>query len=147
MAELGCTDALLSLSNPSSEGENRSELSKAPSKELKNAVLNLIYVEMQSELAAISTYNHEVLGCKNITHFAKNSLDVLKSTDTDWIYADPARRNSQGDKVILFKDCQPNVLEVIERYPDKKILIKTSLLKIFILNIFSNFKMFESLNF
>jgi len=86
----------------------------------------VIYVEMQSELAAISAYNHEVLGCKNITHFAKNSLDVLKSTDTDWIYADPARRNSQGDKVILFKDCQPNVLEVIERYPDKKILIKTS---------------------
>jgi hypothetical protein len=51
MAELGCTDALLSLSNPSSEGENRSELSKAPSKELKNAVLNLIYVEMQSMIA------------------------------------------------------------------------------------------------
>jgi 16S rRNA G966 N2-methylase RsmD len=86
----------------------------------------VIYVEKQSELAAVATYNHEVLGCKNITHLAENSLNVLKSTDADWIYADPARRNSQGEKVILFKDCQPNVLEVIEQYPDKKILIKTS---------------------
>jgi 16S rRNA G966 N2-methylase RsmD len=86
----------------------------------------VIYVEMQSELAAIATYNHEVLGCENITHLAENSLDVLKSTNTDWIYADPARRNDIGEKVILFKDCQPNVLEVIAQYPDKKILIKTS---------------------
>jgi hypothetical protein len=51
MAELGCTDALLSLSSPSSKGEKKSELSIAPSKELKNAVLNLIYVEMQSMIA------------------------------------------------------------------------------------------------
>jgi 16S rRNA G966 N2-methylase RsmD len=84
------------------------------------------YVEMQEELAAITKYNHEVLGVKNIAHFAKNGLDVLNEIEIDWIYVDPARRNTQGEKVILFRDCQPNVLEVIAHHPNKKILIKTS---------------------
>lgn len=84
------------------------------------------YVEMQEELASITAYNHQVLGVKNIMHYAKNGLVVLNQVDTDWIYVDPARRNAQGDKVILFKDCQPNVLDVIARHPTKKILIKTS---------------------
>jgi hypothetical protein len=84
------------------------------------------YVELQEELAAITNYNHEVLGVKNITHFSKDGLKVLEQVEFDWIYADPARRNTKGDKVILFKDCQPNVLEVIAQHPNKKILIKTS---------------------
>lgn len=84
------------------------------------------YVEMQEELAAITKYNHEVLGVKNMAHFAKNGLDTLNEVEIDWIYVDPARRNTQGEKVILFRDCQPNVLEVITQHPNKKILIKTS---------------------
>lgn len=84
------------------------------------------YVEMQEELASITEYNHQVLGVENIIHYAKNGLDVLNQVDTDWIYVDPARRNAQGEKVILFKDCQPNVLDVIAQQPTKKILIKTS---------------------
>lgn len=87
---------------------------------------HVTYVEMQEELAAITKYNHAVLGVENITHYASNGLDVLNQVDVDWIYADPARRNEHGEKVILFKDCQPNVLDVIAQYPDKKILIKTS---------------------
>lgn len=84
------------------------------------------YVEIQSELVAITKYNHEVLGVKNIAHFAKNGLDELNEVEFDWIYVDPARRNAQGGKVILFRDCQPNVLDVIAQHPNKKILIKTS---------------------
>jgi 16S rRNA G966 N2-methylase RsmD len=84
------------------------------------------YVEMQEELAAITQYNHAVLGVTNITHYASNGLDILNQVDVDWIYADPARRNEHGEKVILFKDCQPNVLDVIAQHPDKKMLIKTS---------------------
>ena len=84
------------------------------------------YVEMQEELASITEYNHQVLGVKNIIHYAKNGLDVLNQVEIDWVYVDPARRNAQGEKVILFKDCQPNVLDVIAQHPTKKILIKTS---------------------
>ncbi len=84
------------------------------------------YVEMQEDLASITKYNHQVLGVENIIHYAKNGLDVLNQVDIDWIYVDPARRNAQGDKVILFKDCQPNVLDVLAQHPTKKILIKTS---------------------
>jgi len=84
------------------------------------------YVEMQEELAAITKYNHEVLGVKNMAHFAKNGLDALNEVEIDWIYVDPARRNGLGEKVILFRDCQPNVLDVIAQHPTKKILVKTS---------------------
>lgn len=84
------------------------------------------YVEMQEDLASITKYNHQVLGVENIIHYAKNGLNVLNQVDIDWIYVDPARRNAQGDKVILFKDCQPNVLDVLAQHPTKKILIKTS---------------------
>jgi hypothetical protein len=51
MAELGCTSALLSLSKQTSHCQSNSLLSKTPSKELKNAVSNLLYVEMQSMVA------------------------------------------------------------------------------------------------
>jgi hypothetical protein len=84
------------------------------------------YVEMQKELAEITKYNHAVLDVSNITHYSEDSFDVLNQVEFDWIYADPARRNTQGDKVILFKDCQPNILDVITQHPTKNILIKTS---------------------
>lgn len=87
---------------------------------------HVTYVEMQEELASFTEYNHKVLGVKNIMYYAKNGLDVLNQVEIDWIYVDPARRNAQGEKVILFKDCQPNVLDVIAQHPTKKILIKTS---------------------
>jgi hypothetical protein len=84
------------------------------------------YVEIEKELAEITQYNHGILGAKNITHYNADGLDMVAEVESEWIFVDPARRNSKGEKVILFKDCQPNVLEVIARYPTKKYLIKTS---------------------
>ena len=86
---------------------------------------HVTYVEQQAALAEQTQYNHQVLGLKNVTHIQGNGLAHLEQ-QYDWIYVDPARRDQQGNKVILFKDCQPNVLEILDKVDTSKILIKTS---------------------
>ncbi len=83
------------------------------------------YVEQQIELVHRTRSNHAVLGLSNVNHQEGNGLDYLKE-EFDWIYVDPARRDQQGNKVILFKDCQPNVLELLNYSIKSKLLIKTS---------------------
>ena len=83
------------------------------------------YVEQQTELVNRTRYNHAVLGLSNVNHEEGNGVDYI-SADFDWIYVDPARRDQQGNKVILFKDCQPNVLELLCYAKERKLLIKTS---------------------
>lgn len=83
------------------------------------------YVEQQKELAIQTKNNHQVLGLTNVTHKQGDGITELNST-FDWIYIDPARRDSQGNKVILFKDCQPNVLDILHYTESCKLLIKTS---------------------
>lgn len=86
---------------------------------------NVTYVEQQTELVHRTRYNHSVLGLSNVIHEEGNGLKHI-TQDYDWIYVDPARRDQQGNKVILFKDCQPNVLELLDYAKKSKILIKTS---------------------
>jgi hypothetical protein len=83
------------------------------------------YVEQQEELAQQTRYNHSELGLTNVTHKIGNGLSQLNSS-YDWIYVDPARRDEQGNKVILFKDCQPNVLDILSYANKSQLLIKTS---------------------
>ncbi|MFM7021168.1 MAG: THUMP-like domain-containing protein [Aquirufa sp.] len=83
------------------------------------------YVEQQTELVNRTRYNHAVLGLSNVNHEEGNGVDYI-SADYDWIYVDPARRDQQGNKVILFKDCQPNVLDLLSNTKRSKLLIKTS---------------------
>ncbi len=86
---------------------------------------NVTYVEQQTELVHRTRYNHSVLGLSNVIHEEGNGLEHI-THDYDWIYVDPARRDQQGNKVILFKDCQPNVLELLDYVKKTTILIKTS---------------------
>ncbi len=89
----------------------------------------VVYVERQTDLQAITAHNHSVLGLTNIDHVHGDSLAYLKSNPQafDFIYLDPARRNTKGDKVLLFKDCEPNALEFLPFIQgDTQLLIKTS---------------------
>ncbi len=87
--------------------------------------MHVTYVEQQAALAQQTKYNHQVLGLDHVTHIQGDGLGHLDQV-YDWIYVDPARRDQQGNKVILFKDCQPNVLEILDKVETSKILIKTS---------------------
>jgi mRNA-degrading endonuclease RelE of RelBE toxin-antitoxin system len=88
------------------------------------------YFEMQEVVAGTASYNLEQLGAKNIRVHAMDSLVTLKENGiaADWIYADPARRNEQREKVVLLSDCTPDVVSnqslLFDNAPH--ILVKTS---------------------
>lgn len=88
------------------------------------------HCEQNEELSKITKHNFKVLKALNICCFAKDSMEVLKSSNTtfDWIYLDPARRNQSQKKVFLLEDCTPNVIENIDFYFNyaDSILIKTA---------------------
>ena len=89
----------------------------------------VVYVERQQALCEITAYNQAQLGLSNIQHVCGDGLSFLKKTEStfDFIYLDPARRNAKGDKVLLFKDCEPNVLEFLTFITGKtQLLLKTS---------------------
>jgi hypothetical protein len=88
------------------------------------------YFEQQSEVARTADFNFMVLGAHNIATYHGNSLELLaaKSTGADWIYADPARRDSNKSKVVSLSDCTPDMtlnLPLLFTVASK-ILIKTS---------------------
>lgn len=89
----------------------------------------VVYVEKQQELKDITAYNHVQLGYTNIQHVLGDGLTYLNQAVSrfDFIYLDPARRNAKGDKVLLFKDCEPNVLDFLPMIKDhSQLLLKTS---------------------
>ncbi len=89
----------------------------------------VVYVERQQDLKEITAYNHAQLGFSNIQHIKGDGLAYLNQADSkfDFIYLDPARRNAKGDKVLLFKDCEPNVLDFLPMIKGKsQLLLKTS---------------------
>lgn len=91
---------------------------------------NVIHCEINTELSEIVQHNFNELKTNNITCFPKDGLGVLKELNQkfDWIYIDPSRRNDIKGKVVLLKDCLPDVTSLLDEYLNysDKILIKTS---------------------
>lgn len=85
--------------------------------------------EMNEDLAKVVQHNFQQLNNKSEIHTG-NSLDFLKNTPStfDWIYIDPARRDTNKNKVFLFEDCTPSVVEHIDLLFSKtqQIAIKSS---------------------
>ena len=78
----------------------------------------VLYNEMNPELAAAARHNFKALGATNI--FIKNQeatteslKDILGDFRPDVIFLDPARRGSTGKKVFLLEDCSPDVLKML----------------------------------
>ena len=91
--------------------------------------IEVVYVERHQNLKEITAYNHAQLGYTNIQHILGDGLAYLNQAVStfDFIYLDPARRNAKGDKVLLFKDCEPNVLDFLPMIKGKsQLLLKTS---------------------
>lgn len=87
------------------------------------------YFEQQPEVAATAAYNFAQLGASPIHVHAEESLDALQNGLTaDWLYADPARRDANKEKVVRLADCTPDVVGnaalLLNAAPH--ILIKTS---------------------
>lgn len=90
------------------------------------------YVEIQSEVADVFSYNCEQLG-KKINVLSRDSeryIEELNENKADEFvfYVDPARRNSEKRKVFKLEDCTPNILEILPILEKKagRVLIKLS---------------------
>ncbi|MDT0648170.1 class I SAM-dependent methyltransferase [Zunongwangia sp. F260] len=90
----------------------------------------VIYCEMNTELAEVASHNFKKLGTENIEVLTGNGIRILEKnpSEYDWIFIDPARRDNKGGKVFRLQDCLPDVpkhLELLFSRTDN-ILIKTS---------------------
>lgn len=87
------------------------------------------YFEQQPAVASAAAYNFLQLDAARIQVHRGESLAALHNGPTaDWLYADPARRDANKEKVIRLADCTPDVagnLELLFRAAPH-ILIKTS---------------------
>ena len=93
-------------------------------------VAQVDYVERDPKLASIMAYNLAQLGIANVTVHAEDAVAFLKSTPHhyDWLYLDPARRDTAARKIFLLRDCEPDVVKLLPLLLHKadKVLLKTS---------------------
>ncbi len=87
------------------------------------------YFEQQPEVASTAAYNLAQLGASPIRVHTGESLHALQEGLTaDWLYADPARRDANKEKVVRLAECTPDVAGNLPLLFDAAphILIKTS---------------------
>ncbi|HWV33014.1 MAG TPA: hypothetical protein VN038_25305 [Dyadobacter sp.] len=87
------------------------------------------YFEQQPQVASTAAYNFAQLGATRIHVHSAESLTALQDgLIADWLYADPARRDANKEKVVRLADCTPDVAGnaalLLNAAPN--ILIKTS---------------------
>ena len=78
----------------------------------------VLYNEMQPELARATELNFKELGVGNVRFQNREVVpgkvkEVLDGFDPDVIYLDPARRAEDGRKVFLIEDCRPDVVGLL----------------------------------
>ncbi len=88
------------------------------------------YVERSPDLVELAQHNLTALGTSNVT-FENNNAELLLASvqqPVDFIYIDPARRGTKDEKVFLFSDCEPNIIELQPLLQEKanKIMVKAS---------------------
>lgn len=86
------------------------------------------YIERNEELCRIARHNFALLG-KDIRVIHADSEEALATlTQHDWIFVDPARRDTAGRKVAALSDCEPDVcrLEKVLLEKAKRVMIKCS---------------------
>lgn len=78
----------------------------------------IIHCEINPELSEIAKHNFEKLKVNNVNCYQGDGYDILENLNQkfDWIYIDPSRRNEIKGKVFMFKDCTPNVPELLDFY-------------------------------
>ena len=95
----------------------------------------LWFNERDPRLLDVVRCNFEVLGVNNVVFngfdiipWASDWQDSLASFAPDYIYLDPARRDSAGRKVFLLEDCSPDVVALMPKLLElaPTVLVKVS---------------------
>ena len=82
------------------------------------------YVENQKELCDLAEHNFGVLGRKiNVINsdaetFVNDCKDVPWRVSAGLIYIDPARRDVYNRKMVSLHDCSPDVVKIVETFPE-----------------------------
>jgi hypothetical protein len=89
------------------------------------------YVERNAHLAGVVRHNLAVLGVENVQQHVGDAAAWLREQPDghfDWIYLDPARRDTADKKIFRLADCEPDVLRLLPLLLRKadRILLKTS---------------------
>ncbi|AHJ99232.1 THUMP-like domain-containing protein [Hymenobacter swuensis] len=94
------------------------------------AVAEVHYVERNAALAEVVRYNLTQLNIRNVQCHTGDAVQFLRSTpDTfDWLYLDPARRDTAAKKIFRLQDCEPDVLRLLPLllHKSRSVLLKTS---------------------
>ena len=87
------------------------------------------YVERQEALCALARHNFSLLGLHNVEIHQTDSVHFLGTMPhADWIFIDPARRDSHGGKTVAIGDCEPDVaaLESLLLEKATRVMVKLS---------------------
>ncbi len=86
-----------------------------------------VYVEKQAELSLFAQHNFDILASK-IKVINADATRLLQSSEADFIYLDPHRRDQANRKQFLLSDYDPNVIQMLPQLciNGRTTLIKTS---------------------
>lgn len=87
------------------------------------------YVERQEELCALAAHNFPLLGVSHVqVHRADCTTFLQQMPPVDWIFIDPARRDTHGGKTVSIDRCEPDVAQLEEALLAKanRVLVKLS---------------------
>ena len=79
----------------------------------------LIYNDMNPDLVRAAQHNFDVMNVHNVVFtnqmiVSENINEWLGDFRPNVIFADPARRSSEGKKVFLIEDCSPDILGMLD---------------------------------
>jgi len=85
-------------------------------------------IEYQDDLIELLKHNNRVLNTTNKIIQARAEDYVKNISTVDFIYVDPARRGSKGEKMVVWENCTPNLLELLPTLLEKarSVAIKAS---------------------
>lgn len=91
----------------------------------------VIHCELNEELSELAAHNFQALSTQNNIDFhVGDGIQFINNLtkSVDWLYVDPGRRASSGQKLYHLEDTHPNILPYLKEWRAKTdyILLKTS---------------------
>ncbi|MDO4913184.1 MAG: SAM-dependent methyltransferase, partial [Bifidobacteriaceae bacterium] len=85
---------------------------------LEGSASKAYYVESQKHLCDIVDHNVQVMGMNQaiiMNSTAENFVKNYSDSKLSFVYIDPARRDSHGEKIFAIEDCTPNILDLYQK--------------------------------
>ena len=87
---------------------------------ISRAFRHAVYVERQNTLCEIAKHNFNLLHLSQLEVICGDGVEYLSNVnDADLFFIDPARRDSNGSKVVAISDCTPDVIQIKKLLLDK----------------------------